>query len=249
MDIQYISDVHIDVHDTPIVIERQAPFLILAGDVCSPFDERYVPFVADLSGKFDHVILLTGNHCYYALGETRVLKGLKWMRAVDDKVRDVCAALPKKNVHFLQNSTYDIPGTDLTVFGSTLWADVSLEEERDVSMMISDYRCIPGFGVDTGRYLYKLAVKSLGDAMNAKPDKRFVVATHHMPKMSLIDRKYRGSPLNSAFASDVPLADDPRIVAFVYGHTHTPYDDGRFHCNPVGYPGERSRMEQSVFRV
>lgn len=59
-----------------------------------------------------------------------------------------------------------------------------------------------------------------------------------MPRTELIAPKYRGSPLSSAFASDVACAYHSRIVKWFFGHTHTAHDDDRFHCNPVGYPGE-----------
>ena len=240
MDIQLISDVHLEMRgDAPLVIERHAPNIVVAGDVCSPFDDKYKPFVADLSEKFDRVFLLTGNHCYYASGPVvTVQTGIKWLRLIDDKVRAVCESMPKKNVHFLQNGCYDVEGTDLTIFGSTLWSDVTDSEEHNVRMMIADYRFIPGFDVNTGRYLHKLATASLLQALLEKPDRRFLVATHHMPRTELIAPKHRGSALSSAFASNVACAYHPRIVKWVYGHTHTAHDDDRFHCNPVGYPGE-----------
>lgn len=247
MDIQLISDVHLETHDSPLVIERHAPNIIVAGDICSPFDDKYAPFVRDLSEKFDRVFLLTGNHCYYARGPTTV-SGLDWLRYVDAEVRAVCESMPKKNVHFLQNGCYDVEGTDLTIFGSTLWSDVMPDEECNVRMMIADYRFIPNFSIEIGRYLHKLATASLLQALLDRPDRRFVVATHHMPRTELIAPKHRGSVLSSAFASNVACAYHPRIVSWMFGHTHTAHDDDRFHCNPLGYPGEVSgvRMDHVV---
>jgi hypothetical protein len=59
--------------------------------------------------------------------------------------------------------------------------------------------------------------------------------------MRLVHPDYHDSPINSAFATDVPLAEDPRIAAWIYGHTHKPNFGPRFFCNPIGYPSENPR--------
>lgn len=232
---QYVSDVNLDARDSSPIIERHAPIIIVAGNVCSPFDEKYARFLADLSETFDRVFVVTGPKCYYAAGPVvTVQTGIRWLRLVDDRVRAICESMPKKNVHFLQNDCYDIEGTDLTVFGSTLWSDVTDEQEPNVRACVADYYRIPGFTVHTGRYLHKLANASLLQATLNKPDRRLVVATYHVPRTELA----ASSGLMSAFASDVAIAYHPRISAWVYGHSHSnsAHDDGIFHCNPIGDP-------------
>jgi hypothetical protein len=74
--------------------------------------------------------------------------------------------------------------------------------------------------------------------------KKVIVMSHHMPSYELIDTLYiskQYAMINCAFASDVSIADDSRIVAWVYGHTHKSYQNGKFYCNPIGYPGENKK--------
>jgi hypothetical protein len=106
---------------------------------------------------------------------------------------------------------------------------------------IADYSQISGFTPEACTQKHEEAVAALKACMDAHPDKRWVVVSHHLPKRTLVAPRWRKFPASAAFACDVDLADDPHIVAWVYGHTHTASSQGKFHCNPVGYPGENPK--------
>lgn len=234
---QYLSDVHLEMGGPVPDVPRNAPYLILAGDVGDPSSDSYRSFIERMAYTFDSVFVLAGNHEYYS-HRSALCRGREWIARVDASVRSVTAEF--QNVVFLQNDVVDILGTDVSVFGGTLWTDVRPSEELAVGTMISDYRCIPGFTIPMGRELHAKTVRALEAALDARPERVYVVATHHMPKTSLISLRYAGSPLNGAFASDVACVDDERIVAWVSGHTHSAHDVGKFKCNPIGYPGENA---------
>ena len=107
-----------------------------------------------------------------------------------------------------------------------------------VTQMMNDYRQIPGWTVKASRDQYARFLDRLRGAMKEHPDKRFVVVSHHLPSYKLIHPKFLKCCFNSAFASEVPSDCTTQIVAWVAGHTHEPCENGKFHVNPIGYPGE-----------
>lgn len=237
MRFQYISDIHLE-KGTKINIEKHGDILLLAGDIGDPSTKEYSSFLFDVSSKFDYVIVIAGNHEFYSKTQS--------IQMTDHMLRSV--ANKCNNVQFLNNEFFDIPGTDITIYGSTLWSNIDHDVAYDVRCMISDYRCIPGFTIQKNNSLHAEA-KHIFRA-GIKAGRRYVVLCHHVPKKSLVHPKYAGSPLNAAFASDVPEFEHPSVVAIVYGHTHTPCQRGRYYCNPIGYPGENARISlDSCFEV
>jgi predicted phosphodiesterase len=253
--VQYVSDIHLEHRpagwEPPI--ERRAPVLVLAGDVGSPWPSprhaSYADFLARMSRLFDHVVLIAGNHEYFG----------HYMEATEALIRDTVAMPNLDNVHYLQNTTWDLPDSDVTFFGGTFWTHVP--EEKEVLLGgVWDTAKIPGYTYRRGRGLHATAVAALDVAIAAAKaaGRRLVVVSHHIPRMDLIDSRYTGNPTNVAFASDVPAAcaEDLHaedactkaavVAAWIYGHTHTPSCRGIFHCNPIGYPGEREGVEWNL---
>ena len=229
---QYFSDVHLEQYKSADrakfedEIKPMAPYLVLAGDIGDPFSKEYTEFLTMLSPKYKYIFLIGGNHEYY--NDVMVM----------DEVHTQIKRIPLYNVIYLNNEVFHIPYTDITVFGGTFWTHINPEEEAYVQLSIMDYRRIKGFTIEKSRQLHIQAKKTLKEALDALPDKKFVVVSHHLPSYSLINKKYLGNPLNSAYASDIEEAEHPSIKAWVAGHTHTPIQQGKFYVNPIGYPRE-----------
>lgn len=155
---------------------------------------------------------------------------------------------PYPNVIYLQNTCFPIPETDIVVYGGTFWSQLCPQEVPQILSSLNDYRCIPALTVTETSRLHHNAVQKLEQTLNQEDyiGKKFVVVSHHLPSYSLISQKYRYCGINSAFATDLELANDPRIVAWFCGHTHEPCELGKFHVNPVGYP-EESRRRPPVY--
>ena len=242
---QYVSDLHLEYYNEnmnkirklfiePLVKSKgDAKYLLLAGDVGRPTNMSYQTFLQELSSHYERIFVTTGNHEYYKMQCGTIAD-------LDEVCRDACARAGN-NVVFLQNERYDID-QDLCIFGGTFWTDIPPQKRGIVSDCINDYRLIQNFTPAASTAMHKHAVASLSSELKSHPEKKWIVMSHHMPSFSLIDEKYKKgnmTDINYAFASDVVIAKDDRIKAWVYGHTHTPSRCGKFFCNPIGYPGER----------
>lgn len=254
---QYFSDVHTEMYKSypskihSFKIDVNAPYLILAGDIGHPHSEVYVEFLKMLSPKFKQIFIIAGNHEYYQTPSIKKLHipDYNWMNVIDDKIRDVTSSFD--NITFLQNEYYKFPDSNIIVFGGTFWTDVKKEEESDVRYYLNDYRNIPGFTLEQGVKKHKEACDKLKCSLEENPDSEFIVISHHLPSYELVNSRYLNikPALNSAYATDIDIANHPRIKAWVAGHTHTPVQKGKFYVNPIGYPGEIVRDFNKVFRV
>jgi predicted phosphohydrolase len=232
--VQFVSDVHLETRserDAEAIIAdltRHAPMLILAGDIGNPAHPSYARFLSAAAARFDLVVIIAGNHEFYGSSLAETLA----------QIRAVARVFP--NVIFLHNERFSSASLPVHIFGGTMWSDVSREEEARVERILSDHARIAGFSASSARNEHALFADLLEAEMAAceGTGKPFLVVSHHLPLTSLVDERYRDSGINSAFASDVRLARDPRIAAWIYGHTHTARYGPRFFCNPVGYPGE-----------
>jgi hypothetical protein len=158
------------------------------------------------------------------------------MESIEAQIREVTSRIG--NIIYLQNEMAILPETDICIYGTTLWSHIKDNERFSVVTQISDYQCIPHMTIDRSNELFRDNVSKLADVLNNHQDKRFIVVSHHLPTEDLIHEKYRLCKINSAFASQVNIANNPQIVAWVAGHTHTPIIKNKFYVNPIGYPGE-----------
>jgi predicted phosphodiesterase len=236
---QYFSDLHLECHAGKaafvdrLPLEARAPYLIVAGDLGSPRYSNYRRFLERAAALFRCVFVVAGNHEYYHFGGPRDRAAPEWFARVEGAIRSAAARCP--NVVFLQNESFEVPGTNVVVYGATLWSDVAPAEELAVTLAVSDYGRIPGFSAEKSRELFRASVARLRSFLGANPEKRVAVVTHHLPSRSLISARYLDSGINSAFASEVELAGRPNVAAWVAGHTHDAAEQGIFHVNPVGY--------------
>jgi predicted phosphodiesterase len=227
-----MSDLHLELR-TAVEVEQiiantdpLAPYLVLAGDVGIPSHPSYELFLKAMSNRFDQVFVIAGNHEFYgsSVCETH------------NQIYAVCDLLP--NVHYLMTELFVDDSLPVHIFGGTMWSIVKDEERRDVEMCLNDCRKIRGFSVEFMKTCHEEFVERLGVALDFHTDKPILVISHHLPSYGLIHPDYWHSDINSAFATNVSLADHPNIKAWIFGHTHKPHDGPRFFCNPLGYPGE-----------
>jgi DNA repair exonuclease SbcCD nuclease subunit len=246
---QYFSDIHLEFYNENLPKiqrlfidklkkqEHRPKYLLLPGDIGNPTNYSYKDFLASLSPLYHKVFVIPGNHEYYKMPYDTTVE-------LDDHCRSICKNSPHNNIIFLQNEAYDISET-LAIYGSTFWTNIPQTTHASVAHAINDYSKIPNFTPLVSNSLHDKALSHLHTHIeNSEDYKRWIVMSHHMPCDNLIDAKYRTSSvyrsINHAFACNVSIASDPRIIAWVYGHTHSPKVDGKFYCNPVGYPGENA---------
>lgn len=191
-------------------------------------------------------VVVPGNREFYTWDE---------MSETTDKIRQAARTASRK-VIFLENEvwTYRTPeGEDIRFLGTALWTDFALYDDPAISMAdaqqrINDFRLIR---IQDGQKLRALApadtvrmheaARAFLESELAKPfDGKTVVVTHHAPSPRSIDRKYEGSLLNPAFASNLEdLIERYQPELWVHGHMHDSFDyrigKTRVICNPRGY--------------
>jgi predicted phosphodiesterase len=245
---QYFSDTHIDYyHENLPKIQRmfiqklekqkdKPNILLLAGDIGKPSRPSYSTFLQSLSPMYEKIFITTGNHEYYKMPYNSITE-------LDNHCRDICRTMPQDNVVFLQNDICKVKD-NLSIFGGTFWTDIPANNKIQHNIMhtVNDYNLIPNMTPSLSSLLHEKAVSLLNYHVNDEDNKemKWIVMSHHMPSFDLIDPKYTkvNTDMNYAFASDVSISNDPRILAWVYGHTHSQSVKGKFYCNPIGYPGE-----------
>ena len=199
MELQFISDIHENYIDVPVVSDNIA----LLGDIGDPFTKGYDAFLGSLSKKFKRVFVVAGNHEYY----------YRTMKDVEDQIQKVCSNY--LNVYFLNNKSVEING--VLVVGSTLWSKIDLL----TAYRTNDFKCIRTSKkkfLDVPAYLdlHKKACAFIEhEVSKGMPT---IVLTHFAPIYEM-NGAFINSPLRSAYSSDLSYIQG-NIKAWISGHTH-----------------------------
>jgi predicted phosphodiesterase len=212
--------------------------IILAGDIGKPDDRRFLYVLDWCSRRYKHVYIIAGNHEYYNVNENVV-----------DKLRNMCKQFI--NIYFLDKNVYC--GNDYIIFGCTLWTCINPLELEYIKKYYNDYKYIKDF--DNVCNWHKTDLNWLTDTLDYYKDdlRKKIIITHHMPSHSLIDSKYKTSPINSAFATTDCDELLNQVDYWIYGHTHTSrksrIGDCMCICNPIGYQDENEYITSYTFSV
>jgi len=194
--------------------------LTLTGDISRPHHPEYEILFENMSGAFNHVIYVAGNHEYQ--GTTYTMKEIKSF------IRQMLK--PFKNIHFLDNSTIEIE--DLVFIGTTLWSHIPKVYENDIQNVISDYKSInwnknePFKVCHTNGLNYEARI-FLRKALEYNKNKRCIVLTHHSPLFSVpednfytANPKHVGNYISYSYNNNlIDFFQDP-IILWIFGHTH-----------------------------
>ncbi len=240
MDIQYISDIHLEFMDTNEYqyflknFSPKAKILVLAGDIGYPHLPSYKQFLEHISPLFTKIFLIAGNHEFYG---SSVEKNIPL-------IQDIVSKIP--NITFLNNTMEDYEG--ITWIGTTLWSAIT-----NPYYTINDTNQIEGMNVRTYNELHAEAVDFLKTALaNCKREnKKVVVITHHLPISELVMPQFRTEqykPYNQWFHANLDSLiqmHNTNILAWFYGHTHAESIQTHykvpFYCFSKGYPNEKCK--------
>lgn len=251
MKVSVVSDLHIEFGDVTL---PGGEILILAGDACElrSFQNDLNPqlnrknrnvarFFKEECSKYDRVLYVMGNHeHYHSQYNTTAIK---------------MAELVPSNVTILEKSFVEIG--DYIFMGGTMWTDMCKGNpvvRAVVENGMNDFRCIKFHDTNTGVYRkfrsqdamneFALTTEFFKNTLNANPDRKFVVISHHAPSDMSIDERYKYSgDLNYGYHSSLEyfILDNPQIKLWVHGHMHNHSDymigTARVVCNPRGYVG------------
>lgn len=246
MKIQYCSDLHLEFSENlqylkEFPLQPTGEILILAGDIV-PFEQidKYQRFFNKLAKDYEMVYWLPGNHEYYNYD-------------VSSKSGSFIEKI-KKNVWLVNNTT--INRGDTSFLFSTLWANISLENEWFVQRGMTDFRAISNngkrFTTENFNALHRES-RSFLEA-NSSIEGKKVVVTHHIPTFLNYPVQYKDDILNEAFAvelSDLIHAMEPQ--AWIFGHHHKNIPEfhignTRMLTNQLGYVkfGEHGRFRNNA---
>lgn len=264
MNIQYVSDIHLEFHDKQnkgqiqpdMFVKPAAPYLALVGDIGIPELESYKVFLGWCSRHWKEVFLVAGNHEYY----NHRCPVKSDMQSKCELIRKICQGLP--NVHFLNRESYYLPEFNLRILGCTLWSAIpDCLFEKAITYMNDSRQILKEKDVPFTPWLFSELHEKETQWLNQEIHKceltneKCLVLTHYLPSFALIHDKYKGNPMNACFASDCDDLFRPPVVGWICGHTHTGmkvYIHG-IPCviNPVGYPSEtvETRDRQAILTL
>lgn len=269
--IQVASDLHLEFRKGPcedLVASTGAPLLALVGDIGWPASDAYASFLAAMTGRYERVFVVPGNHEYYGTADDDESP------TMDHIARSMRAACERhSNVSLLDDAAVVVGG--VRYIGSTLWSHIPAALEPRCTSGMNDYHLIrvncdnddddtlegarktARLTVQDTNALHAAAVEFIDGQLHEAAVARqpAVVLTHHAPSFRSIHRRYALSPFTCAFATDLEATlMRPPVALWLHGHTHAACDyvlerriggdgEGRLHRvrvvnNPAGYPGE-----------
>jgi predicted phosphodiesterase len=265
--IQIASDIHSEFWSkkNPFnFIKPSAPILALLGDIgCvgSADDfEVYKRFVTEQLARFDHVILVAGNHEYYYNPPTTKSKPGKdnTLGACNKKIKEFAAMFP--NLHFLNRSTMKLTVNKkkYVIVGTALWTWIPKDQRSQIQDRMNDYkyiyvqdpktnniRNINSDDVAAIHIKNSLYIKSQIIAAK-KSDASVVVLTHHKPYLK---KSHDPNSYACAYESDLTHLFTKNLVVWAYGHTHIKdictIKGVKIVSNPKGYPRQQTRFDSS----
>jgi predicted phosphohydrolase len=215
MQIQYCSDLHLEFPANSKFIKKHplepvGEVLILAGDIL-PFGlhKMYTNFIDFIADHFEMVYWVPGNHEYYGYDLATVADPLL------EKLRS--------NVWLVNNQVVDYK--NVSIICSTLWSKIAVANALEIQRCISDFFSIQWQGkklnTDQFNQLHNRSIEFLENALKEKSTGKSVVVTHHVPTLYDYPKKYRNSPFNGAFVTELyDLIHDSGVDYWIYGHHH-----------------------------
>ena len=245
MQLQVLSDLHLEAHNPIPPPAAQADVLVLAGDL-APYSPRVLRAVAAAWKSVEHILYVPGNHEFYR-GE------------IDDvraKLAHTCAEV---GIDLLDRRVTHIDG--VRFIGATLWTDFALDGVA--SVVRAKQVALRAMADFTGAIRHRGGLFTPSESCRRhSADRAFVerelaaaeaagevavVITHHAPTSRSIRPWYQGNALNPAFASHMDAVINRHMPPlWIHGHMHDSIDealgDTRVLANPGGYTKEENPL-------
>jgi hypothetical protein len=127
------------------------------------------------------------------------------------------------NVLLVNNKSIE-KGNARLIF-STLWSSIATQHAFKIENSISDFRLIrnnsAAFTIDAFNALHQSCLNFLKAALEDPCQGKTIVVTHHVPSFKEYPPKFRGSVLNTVFATELKsLIEAAGPDYWIYGHHH-----------------------------
>lgn len=158
---QILSDLHLEVGQqySTFEIPVLAPYLILAGDIGRFIDyTAYLGFLKIQCLRFTKVFLVPGNHEFY---EASHGEGLEQARKLE--------AEPELDGRLIlcHQRRFDVPESDITILGCSLWSHISKDAHDAVLMEVNDFKKIRDWSIEAHNHAHQSDLKWLRTEIRA----------------------------------------------------------------------------------
>ncbi|KAL2849596.1 putative calcineurin-like phosphoesterase [Aspergillus pseudoustus] len=220
--LQILSDIHLEATNAyeTFSIPPCSPYLILAGDVGRLIDyDAYLSFLQRQTAQFERVFLVLGNHEFCDKSFEESIKKAQQL-----------ASEPALNgrLILLHRGRYDIPDSNVTILGCTLWSSIADDKAEGIRYKVQDFQKIQDWSIQAHNEAHRQDLSWLKDQVRRvreEGDRKIVVITHHAPMTKQTSApQHKDSPVASAFGSDLlasrKMKEWEGVQLWVYGHTH-----------------------------
>ena len=229
MKLQIASDIHREFGHSPNVPDVGADVLVLAGDIGMADDET-VEWLRGLSGRYEAVLYVPGNHEFYG-------------KDLDDANSFMNGMSAFGGYEWMNNQAVQVG--ERRFVGSPLWANFCHEPLSmfNAGRAINDFRRIRhGGGLMTPATMLDLHTEAVAFLTETvKPDD--IVITHWPPTLMARNTGFPMDDIAKYFCADIPkVVASTRPELWICGHTHYNVDfmfgETRILSNQGGYPHE-----------
>ncbi len=223
MKIQYLSDIHLEIHSnaeywTNHRLEPVGDILVLAGDI-TKFTKEHLknPFFERVSKDFEQVFIVPGNHEYYNITDYSLLG------------KDSLEIELYPNVTIYNNRYIKYKGVNF-IF-TTLWSEIPQSHAKSVSNGMMCYRTIREMQDNEAILITTQRVNELHQRdkyflINALADLKddkdpTIIVTHHLPSIHCVNDEFKDSKIRHGFYSEqIDIIKNSKIDYWIYGHSH-----------------------------
>jgi predicted phosphodiesterase len=218
---QIASDIHIEkMYPQKIKIETiikpSCPNLILAGDVgrYSFIKEYYERFLTDLCLLFEKVYFVAGNHEYFSKQKTinEIKVDLMYLK---NKI---------SNLVILDDRGVDIQGTDIRLYGTTLWSKIPDHYIGTRPILSEHFKEVNTVWFNLQHYtsLYMLEK----DVYENIGKKKMIIISHYPPlTVGVLKNENLKNPQRFYYSNNLKyILGNEKIHTWISGHTHNNCD-------------------------
>ncbi|KAF2858507.1 hypothetical protein K470DRAFT_129835 [Piedraia hortae CBS 480.64] len=213
--IQFMSDLHLEQVGYKFALgDPAASILLLVGDIGRLSDYAgYRCFMLQCCAAYDKVLLVAGNSEFYGTSHDQGLQLLHQLTqdpAVQGKLQ------------LLNRSRYDVPGSEVTILGCTLYSHI-----RNDLGLTKNFRHIDQWTVEQHNAKHKADLDwLLREVSRLGSEKRVVVATYYAPLQKKVSHPaHEGNEYSQCFVSNAldivrRVGQSCTITHWIFGRTH-----------------------------
>ncbi|KAJ4294505.1 hypothetical protein N0V90_008196 [Kalmusia sp. IMI 367209] len=225
MALQIVSDLHLEApkaYDFFSIIPH-APHLALLGDIGNIVTHKadMLEFLTHQLKQFRTVLFIPGNHEPYGSDWPTTLAIL---RAFEEDVRGDSTL---GSFVLLDRTIFQLPDTDVTILGCSLFSSIPSEQEMAVSVGLNDFFYIANWEVRAHTAAHERDVAWLNEQVDAlkQTSTKIVILTHWSPSVDdrSTDPKHVASSISCAYSTDLssqPCFRSGKVKLWAFGHTH-----------------------------